>query len=222
MRQLLLDLLPDVPATFDNFVTGSNAEALTALASWLAPDNREPLLLLWGEAGSGKSHLLRASGGRFHDTRCDPDLDRFDGRAVFHAIDDVHALGERGQVVLFGLINRLLAEGGRLLAAAGDPPSRLALRDDLRTRLASGLVYRLQPLADEEKLAALREHARARGVVLPPTALDYLLARAPRDMRSLANLLTEVERRASESKRPVTLPLLREVLRSFHRRQASA
>jgi DnaA family protein len=37
MRQLILDLLPEAPPSFDNFVAGSNAEALTGLAAWLAP-----------------------------------------------------------------------------------------------------------------------------------------------------------------------------------------
>ena len=61
MRQLILDLLPEVPPSLDNYVTGSNAEALTGLADWLAPANREPVFFLWGEAGAGKSHLLQAS-----------------------------------------------------------------------------------------------------------------------------------------------------------------
>ena len=36
MRQLILDLLPEAPPTFDNFVAGSNEDALTGLAAWLA------------------------------------------------------------------------------------------------------------------------------------------------------------------------------------------
>ena len=67
MRQLILDLLPETPPSLDNFVVGGNDEALTGLAAWLTPGNRETSLLLWGEPGSGKTHLLRASGARYLD-----------------------------------------------------------------------------------------------------------------------------------------------------------
>jgi chromosomal replication initiation ATPase DnaA len=74
MRQLILDLLPEERPSFENFVVGSNGEALTGLASWLAPANREPLFFLCGEAGAGKSHLLQASEAAYTDARADPDL----------------------------------------------------------------------------------------------------------------------------------------------------
>ncbi|SBT09803.1 DnaA regulatory inactivator Hda [Candidatus Accumulibacter aalborgensis] len=214
MRQLILDLLPEAPPSLDNFVAGSNAEALTGLAAWLAPTNRESLFLLWGEAGAGKSHLLQASQCAYSDARRDPDLSTVEPQNDCHAVDHVEALDAAGQIALFNLINRLRASGGRLLAAASAPPRRLALREDLRTRLGSGLVYRLLPLSDAEKLAALGEQARARGLVLPPEAFSYLFLRAPRDMRSLAALLTAIDRYSLEQKRPITLPLLREVLQT--------
>ena len=126
----------------------------------------------------------------------------------------VEALGESGQIVLFNLINRLRASAGRLLAAASVPPLRLTLREDLRTRLGSGLLYRLQPLSDVEKLTTLAEQASARGLDLPPEAFNYFFSRAPRDMRSLMALLVAIDRYSLEQKRPITLPLLREVLQT--------
>ena len=46
-----------------------------------------------------------------------------------------------GAGTLFTLINQLPAGGGRWLATAASPPASLALRDDLRTRVALGLVF---------------------------------------------------------------------------------
>ena len=214
MRQLILDLLPEALPCFDNFVAGGNADALTGLAAWLAPDNQESSLLLWGEAGSGKTHLLRASEACFSDACSNPDLSETDESIPFHAIDNVEALSAVGQIALFNLFNRLRASGGRLLTTASQPPLRMALREDLRTRLGSGLIYRLQPLTDSDKIAALTTLATARGMRLPPDALNYLLARAPRDMRSLAALLAALDRYSLEHKRAITLPLLREVLQT--------
>ncbi len=214
MRQLILDLVPAQPPTLENFAAGGNVEALTGLAGWLAAEAPDTCLLLWGESGAGKSHLLQASQASYSDARQDPGLAAVDLQGTFHAIDNIEALDASGQVVAFNLINHLRADGGRLLAAASVPPLRLALREDLRTRLGSGLVYRLQPLSDPEKLAALAEQARARGLVLPAEAFNYLFARAPRDMRSLTALLIAIDRYSLEHKRPITLPLLREVLQS--------
>lgn len=212
MRQLILDLLPEAPPCLDNFVAGGNGEALTGLAAWLAPDNREPSLLLWGEAGAGKTHLLRASDARYSDAVADPDLAQLDETAAFHAVDGVEALSERGQIALFNLFNRLRASGGRLLTSSSLPPQQLILREDLRTRLGSGLIYRLHALTDSEKIEALTTQATARALRLPPDALNYLLAHAPRDMRSLAALLAALDRYSLEHKRAITMPLLREVL----------
>jgi DnaA family protein len=214
MRQLILDLLPEAPPSLDNFVAGGNAETLSAFVAWLAPDNHEPFLFLWGESGAGKTHLLHASAGHYSDALADPDLANFDETERLHAVDNVEALSEVGQIALFRLFNRLRGSGGRLLTSAGKPPLQLSLREDLRTRLGSGLIYRLQTLSDDEKIDELTTQARARGLHLPPDALDYLLARAPRDMRSLCGFLAALDRYSLEHKRVITLPLLREVLQN--------
>jgi DnaA family protein len=212
MRQLILELLPEAAPGLDNFVAGGNGEALTGLAAWLAPENREPLLMLWGGPGAGKTHLLRASEAHYIDASIDPELAAIGELLDFYAIDNVELLGESGQIALFNLFNRLRAAGGRLLVAATVPPLQLKLREDLRTRLGSGLIYRLQPLTDAEKIGAISAQAIARGLRLPPDALNYLFARAPRDMRSLTAFMTALDRYSLEHKRPITLPLLREVL----------
>ncbi len=214
MRQLILDLMPEASPRLDNFVAGGNGDALTGLAAWLAPESREPSLFLWGETGSGKTHLLRASEAFYTDAAGNPDLDRIEERQALHAVDNVEALSTAGQIALFNLFNRLRASGGRLLTAASQPPLQLTLREDLRTRLGSGLIYRLRPLTDSEKIDALSTQAMARGLRLPPDALPYLLARAPRDMRSLTAFLAALDRYSLEHKRAITLPLLREVLQT--------
>ena len=234
MRQLILELHPEIPPSLDNFVAGANGEALTGLAAWLSPDNRESSLLLWGEIGAGKTHLLRAScadleatptaavsrgaaGAIYSDAAGDPDLASIDTVGAvydFVALDNVEALSERGQIALFKLFNDLRASGGRLLTAATQAPLHLKLREDLRTRLGSGLIYRVQTLSDAEKIEALATQAKARSMRLPGEALTYLLAHAPRDMRSLTALLAGLDRYSLEQKRPITMPLLREVLQA--------
>ena len=211
MRQLILDLLPESPPSLDNFVAGGNGEALAAFTGWLAGQRRETSFCLWGEAGSGCSHLLLASGFAYVDAARDPALAQAADSGEL-AVDHVEALNERGQIALFNHFNRLKMAGGMLLTAGGQPPKHLALREDLRTRLGSGLIYRLLPLSDGEKAAALAAQAKERALKLTPEAIDYLMRHAPRDMRTLSTFIVALDRYTLEHKRAVTLPLLRELL----------
>jgi DnaA family protein len=215
MRQLILDLLPESPPTLDNFVPGGNAETLTALTGWLAGARAETSFCLWGEAGSGCSHLLLASGFAYIDAARDPALANAPAAGQL-AVDHVEALDGDGQIALFNHFNRLKMAGGMLLTAAPQPPAHLALREDLRTRLGSGLIYRLQPLSDAEKAEAIATQARERALKLSPEAINYLLRHAPRDMRTLSMLVVALDQYTLEQKRPVTLPLLRELLNLEH------
>ena len=211
MRQLILDLLPESPPTLDNFVAGGNAETLALLTEWLAGVRTDTSFCLWGEAGSGCSHLLQASGFAYVDAALDPALKSAQSAEQL-AVDHVEALDQAGQIALFNHFNRLKMAAGMLLTAASQPPAHLALREDLRTRLGSGLICRLQPLSDAEKAAALAAQAKERALKLTPEIIDYLMRHAPRDMRTLSMLIVALDEYTLEQKRPVTLPLLRELL----------
>lgn len=211
MRQLILDLLPESPPSLDNFVAGGNAETVAALTGWLAGERRDTSFCLWGESGCGRSHLLQASGFTLVDAALDPALSGAPAAEQL-AVDNVDALNEVGQIALFNHFNRLKMAGGMLLTAAPQPPVHLALREDLRTRLGSGLIYRLQPLSDAEKAAAIAAQARERALKLTPEVIAYLMRHAPRDMRTLSMLVVALDQYTLEQKRPVTLPLLRELL----------
>lgn len=211
-RQLLLDLLPPPKPDFDNFVVGANQETLVALHEWLADPKAPTCFLLWGERHSGRRHLLAASGLALADAT---DLE---GRvpaswdAAGLALTNVDRLGSEGQNALFNAFNHRRQHGGKLLVSSLQPPAALTLREDLRTRLGSGLVYRLLPLTDAEKAAALNARAQALGLALPAGALDYLFSRSARDMGSLTSLIDSLNRYSLEHRRSVSLPLMRRLL----------
>jgi DnaA family protein len=101
---------------------------------------------------------------------------------------------------------------GTLIAAGAAPPVQLKLREDLVTRLAWGLVYQVSALTDVDKGCALDRHAAARGFRLPPEVRDFLLTRGRRDMPSLLGMVDALDRYSLETKRPVTVPLVKELL----------
>ncbi len=211
MRQLTLDLLPESPPSLDNFVAGGNGETVAALSGWLAGTLIDTSFCLWGEAGSGRSHLLQSCGFFHVDAASDPELASVT-EPMQLAVDNVEALSGSGQIALFNNFNRLKMASGMLLTATSEPPAHLALREDLRTRLGSGLIYRLQPLSDSEKAAALAAQAKERALKLTPEHIDYLMRHAPRDMRTLSSIIVALDQFTLEHKRAVSLPLLRELL----------
>jgi len=197
MRQLPLQISQPAEPSFDNFIAGDNAEALARVRQLASGELREAIVYLWGEIGSGRTHLLRAA-ARAH--------------AELTIADDVQALDADGQQRLFGAINAAREGRGAVLAAGSAPPAALALRGDLRSRLAWGLVYHLKPLGETERMRHLQAEAGRRGLALSDEIAAYLLARVPRDMATLTALLEALDRQALTRKRPLTLPLVREVL----------
>jgi len=197
MRQLPLEISPPAAPSLDNFVAGANAEALAAVRALAAGARPEAIVYLWGEPGSGRSHLLRAA------TLANPGL---------IAVDDVETLDAGAQQALFNAINAARDGQAAVLAAGGAPPAGLALREDLRTRLAWGLVYQLRAPSDADKASYLRAEAARRGLRLPEEVLAYLLSHLPRDLASLNAVLDSLDRYSLASQRPLTLPLVREAL----------
>lgn len=223
MRQLLLDLKASEPQTFDSFVAGGNQELLQrflALRSALTQTEKLSLsdrfVYVWGEAGAGKTHLLQslahAMPAHYLSGDAEPQNFVFDPTIRLYLLDDCDRLSADSQVAAFALFNQVRENGAALVAAGSLPPAQLTVREDLRTRLAWGLVYQVQGLTDDEKIAALNQAAQARGLVLSSGVLPYLITHFHRDMRSLSAMLDALDRYSLETKRPITLPLLRELL----------
>jgi DnaA family protein len=197
-RQLALPISPPPEPTLDNFVPGANTELLVRLRDLAAGELAESVLYLWGEPGSGRSHLLAAS-----------------ARPGLTVADDVQGLDEPRQIALFNAINAARDSGGAVLAAGNAPPAQLALRDDLKSRLAWGLVYQVKPLSDAQKALYLHGEAARRGLKLSDEVVWYLLTHVRRDLHSLAGLLDQLDRTSLEQRRAVTLPLVRELIRNL-------
>lgn len=195
MKQLLLDIKPSSPPTLHNFIVGRNAEALASLNATVNNCSQSKFIYLWGESGSGKSHLLSA----------------FNAKGV-PVVDDVHLLNIDAQIDLFNTYNHLKENDGYLITAGLHAPTQMGLRIDLATRLAWGLVYQLQPLNDAEKALALQNHAAERGIRLPKEVIDYCLRYLRRDLSNLMATLDALDEWSLTTKKPVTIPMLRQLL----------
>lgn len=215
-KQLILDITPPPEPTLNNFVVGRNSELIAMLRAFIA-NVGERFIYLWGENGSGRSHLIKGAavsalsvGRRVEYFKPDAALEGADNLLVI--ADDVNKLDANAQLALFNLYNRLRASGGALLASGDVAPTHLFIRDDLKTRLAAGLVYKVHALGDDEKGAALARHAYSHGIILSSEVTDYMLRHAPRDLPSLLGMVDALDKFALATKRPITVPLLRKLI----------
>lgn len=199
------------------------------------PVNENPLnqrwIYWWGPEGSGRSHLLSAIGSAAQElglkyfaltpnepiswVRLEEQLSTL---CAHHqpsviTVDDVDRLDDRLVACLFRILNAIQgSEAIHIFMAGNAAPGTLTLREDLRTRLGWGLIFQTHLLGDDEKIQALQQAAQARGLVLSPDVLPWLLNRFYRDMPNLMALMDALDAYSLETKRAVTLPLVRELL----------
>lgn len=219
MRQLTLDVQLDRQATFNNFAGQNNHELLVRLKALASPGSFEALYL-FGPSGSGRTHLLEATCAlaRQHGRECRMADASQVGRDLplptqgLLAVDDIDQLNADAQIALFRAFNSMRLSGCALLLAGSKPPRDLALREDLRTRVGSALIYEVRPLSDPEKAEALAEHAHSRGMRVSEDIIGYLMRHGRRDLPSLLAVLDALDRTTLEQQRPITLPLLRQIM----------
>lgn len=231
MRQIPLGVrLPD-RAVFASFLPARNGQVLEHVEQ-LASGNVAGLTWLCGLGGSGKTHLLQAACAAASEHR----------RAGYVPLGEVAPLGvgvleglpqlqclclddvdkvvgqSSWELGIFGLLRELEESGGQLLLAAQAPPALLTWAlPDLGSRCAAGAVFQLRLLDEDEQRAALQLRARLRGLELPEETWQWLRKRFPRDMGSLYQLLDTLDEAALAAQRRLTVPFIREVLRSAAR-----
>ena len=228
MKQIALDIGLAPGPTLKNFFAGPNQAALQHLQLWVGNDKRSPVpTYVWGEGGSGKTHLLRAAQAALRDQGCpvgwmdatvaEPSAFNDAWRVVI--LDDVHLYTAVQQHAAFNwFVNATTPSDGqqRWVVAAGNvPPSDLALREDLRTRLGWGHIFQLQVLSETERRAVLRQQADDRGVFLSDEVMDFMLNRFSRDLSSLIQLLDQLDGYALQTQRAITIPLIKAMLEAM-------
>ncbi|GAB4356588.1 MAG: DnaA regulatory inactivator Hda [Methylohalobius crimeensis] len=227
LPQLPLQLAFTDQQSFAQYHAGANLETVAALKR-CARGEGEPYLCLWGEHGTGKSHLLQASCREAHGLGKraaylplkalqdhPPSLLEGLEHADLVCVDDIETLAGRElwEQAFFHGFNRMREAGTRLIVAGHMPPAQIPVRlPDLRTRLGWGLILRLKPLSDADKLAALRLRAHHLGLELNPQVGQFLLTRYPRDLPSLWRLLEQLDRATLAAKRKLTIPFLKQYL----------
>lgn len=218
MNQLNLDFAEPAYPSFDKLLGHANAELI-----YILQQEHDQFIYLWGERGSGKSHILQAWVGQavqkgHHAVYVDADTvtltSALIARADYIAIDQIEKLRPREQSILFTLFNQFRnSRKGHLLLASDLHPVKLNLREDLRTRVAYCLSYEVKSLNRQEKIDALTNMAHTRQLNIDPKIYEYLLQHWKQDMNSLLQMFNDLANYSMTLGKPMTLTLLRQLLK---------
>lgn len=228
--QLPLNIRWNASADLGRFIAGDNEEALRLVTGLADGALSSPTVYLHGGAAVGKSHLLQGACRRVTDSAGVAvylPLRQLAGygaavlegweRADVVALDELETLegAEAWQDAVFHLYNRTLEHGGRLLFAARQPPAGLPIGlSDLRSRLGYGPIVALQHPDEATCLAILQQRAADRGLDLPEATARYLIRRVPRELSTLLTLFERLDRASLAAGRRLTVPFVRQILRS--------
>ncbi|MEX2352606.1 MAG: DnaA regulatory inactivator Hda [Gammaproteobacteria bacterium] len=214
---------------FDLYRPGPNRQVVDYLLNVLG-SGEGAYIYLWGEEGTGKSHLLQAActlsasaGNKViyiplrQKSEIAPPLLQGVESLDLVCVDDVDQIaGEpEWEVALFNLYNHLIADARQLIVSARSSPAGLAIRlPDLKSRLGAGTTWHLAGLDERDRLQALQQRARTRGFELPDEVIDYLSRRVARDMHSLFTWLDRMDEATLASKKKLSVPFVRDLLNS--------
>lgn len=213
--------------TFASFFAGNNAEIINQLQT-LAADGEEQQVYIWGENGSGKSHLVQACCQQAKASAKDPFFLKFSPdnlpspellEGLEHVdlvcLDDIHHLAghEDWETALFAFYNSHRQNNHKLLLTADCPPKYLPYAlADLKTRMSWGLTLKIQPLCEDQIIAALTFKAHFLGFDIPAKVGRFLLNHYVHDLPALWLLLEEIDRATLAAQRKLTIPFLKQIL----------
>ncbi|WP_370250227.1 chromosomal replication initiator protein DnaA [Nocardioides sp.] len=230
--------------TFETFVIGSSNRFphAAAVAVAEAPGRAYNPLLVWGDSGLGKTHLLHAIGhyvrslysgakvryvsseeftNEFINAIRDDRTDRFKRKyrdVDVLLIDDVQFLEGKTQTQeeFFHTFNTLHTANKQIVLTSDRAPKRLeALEDRLRSRFEWGLITDVQPPDLETRIAILRKKAAMDRLTAPPDVLEFIGSKIQTNIRELEGALIRVTAFAALNRQEVDMSVAEVVLRDL-------
>lgn len=206
---------PTSYAPEDFIVSASNEEAARFLDFW--PNPKSGTVLLWGEAGAGKTHLVHRWLARTHGMLLEnsmigkissEQLWQKDTPAVLENIETL-----KDETALFHLLRYVETANKNLLITAGMPAKELPFGlPDLTSRLCALPAMNIKAPDHELLHIFIVKCFSDRQLSVSEEVIQYLLMRTERSFVSINNTINTIEKASMESKRNITVPLLKKLL----------
>ena len=241
----------DPRMTFDSFVPGPSNRLAFAAAQSVAetPGRAYNPLMIYGNSGLGKTHLLHAIGNYVHEnyperkvlyvstetflndfiraiqTRTQLALhERYRENDVL-LIDDIQFMETRGETFheeIFHTYNALHGDGKQIVLTSDRSPRDLAgIQERFRSRLLQGLVTESDQPDLETRIAILHAKAEAEHVDLPRDVAEWIAHRVRDNIRELEGSVTMLRAFANLRQEPISLDLAKNHLNNLGHEQVT-
>lgn len=219
-QQILFNSKDQSMRTFENFYAAENSNIISALTTFISGKGEFGCFYIYGESGSGKTHLLKSAiaasttTGAYMDINYQADqLREVSNISAIQilSVDNVEDLSdhEADMVLLFETLKQRQA---KLILASKFAPRALPLSlRDLSSRFLSGQVFELKMLDDQQKAKALELRAGLRGFKLGDEVISYVINRYPRDLNTLFDMLDKFDNASLVRQRKITVPFIKEL-----------
>ena len=217
--------------TFDDYFAGINQPVIDSLKQSVI-GHGEQQIFLWGKTGQGKSHLLQAcchyaqlyqqqsfyfdlSHYRTFPPEILTGLDNYDVVCIDHLNWIAGKIDWEKELCDF--IQRHIRQQNRLIFSSTCLPDFIHLKTvELKTRLSWGAIFQLQTLVETESIDALIFKADTMGFEITPQIGRFLILDQKIELDDLWALLEKLDRASLAAKRKLTLPFLKNLLKSQH------
>jgi DnaA-homolog protein len=212
---------------FDLFVAGPNHLTKQHLLNVSLGTDRKNTYL-WGNSGSGKSHLLQAVCTSVAKTQgniayiplterniLSPNMLEGLQHLALVCLDDIEQIAgdTEWELAVFHLFNQLRdAQTPLIISALHGPLGSPIQLPDLKSRLSWDNTFHLQNLDESASREALIKRAQFRGFDLPEEVADYLMKRVARDTHNLFELLNKLDNASLVAKKKLTIPFVKTLL----------
>jgi chromosomal replication initiation ATPase DnaA len=221
-QQLPLDL-KSIPALGreDFFVSSCNEFAVHWVEKWPTGWLPFPALILYGERGSGKTHLAEVWRKRANADFLSAEnfvalsQDSLLARQQNVVIDRIDLLiGDRSQEEkLFHLYNHSQQAGIFFLGLSRVSPENLNFEiKDLASRFRAAPNAEIAAPDDDLLFKVLAKRFHDQGYIVAEPALSFTVARMERSWEALDHLVNGAIQLATAQKKQITLPLLRDLM----------
>lgn len=221
-QQIPLDL-KSIPAfgREDFFVSACNEFAVHWIEKWPTGWLPFPALILYGERGSGKTHLAEVwrkranadfiSAKEFRSISHDDLLSRHQN-LVIDGVDEL--IGDHVQEEkLFHLYNHAQQTGIFFLGLSRVSPENLVFKiKDLASRLRATPNAEIAAPDDDLLFKVLAKRFHDQGYIVAEPVLTFAVTRMERSWEALDHLVNSAIQIATAQKKQITLPLLRDLM----------
>ena len=208
-NQMALNFPINTDFSAENFMQNSgNKNALQAINNL---QNNGDVVVIYGEAGTGKSHLV-AMWQKMVVAVNFKDITNFSNQITHIYAEDLETLSKPEQEQLFHSFNHVKSINGALLVSSKIPPAQLDILPDIKSRLLLGEQIEITLSAPQEMAILLAKLAYDRQLELSPEVINYLLKRCERSPKILKECIAKLDKLSLEQKRKITVHLAREAL----------